>query len=66
MTACALNKQHHFIRGRKLELIRIIVEEARQALEDKARDTGTSHISQDLGYELISGKWEMGGFSGLS
>lgn len=65
-TACVINKPHGFIRKRKLDLIHRILDEASLALENPARTMKDSRMPQDVGYELLSGKWELGGFSGLS
>lgn len=66
MTACAINRPRGFIRKRKLDLIGRILDEANQALANPSRSMKECRITQDVGYELLSGKWEMGGFSGLS
>ena len=66
MKACVINKPRGFIRKRKLDLIRRILDEANLALENPSRSLKECRITQDVDYELLSGKWEMGGFSGLS
>lgn len=66
MTACVINKPRGFIRKRKLDLISRILDEADQALANSSRTMKECRITEDVGYELLSGKWEMGGFSGLS
>ncbi|OUO55141.1 hypothetical protein B5F76_00560 [Desulfovibrio sp. An276] len=66
MTACAINKPRGFIRKRKLDLISRILDEADHALANPSRTMKECRITEDVGYELLSGKWEMGGFSGLS
>lgn len=51
---------------RKLDVVAFVLDETDTALSDPSRSFATSYLDPDLGFELLGGKFEQFGFTGLS